>query len=82
MINRQGSPRLLLVNNLSQEMEKSLTCTCSTIKPGQAQIKSTLFPVSFEDMTFKYFIFRKFRYQSGPAYVLPSGRVLDPPSQP
>ena len=27
MINRQGSPRLLLVNNLSQEIEKSLNCT-------------------------------------------------------
>ena len=34
MINRQGSPRLLLVNNLSpsQEIEKSLKCT-STIEP-------------------------------------------------
>ena len=52
MINRQGSPRLLLVNNLSQEMENSWTCTCSAIKPGQAQIKSTLFPVSFKDMTY------------------------------
>ena len=38
MINRQGSPRLLLVNNLSQEIEKSLKCTTSTIEPNEIQI--------------------------------------------